>query len=373
MKFLEMFNEIQKGNFALTDEAVYKSIANQSIMIPLYGGNKTHIYPERFVASNAKTNEGKEITLFKGDGVIISLDGSAGSMTYKNNETFALNHHAGFFTVKNNNVINPQFFALFYENRLKSMSVSDGSGTLTLEQIYNEDFDIPSLDKQCRILNKILPLIKTIEKLCKMIDRIEKILNKQFDGIYSCYQAENIYISELLDCLSGNSGLTEEFIYSTINIKGNRFTVLSSSTDESTEMGEIPLCNINNKPIKVFENKDGLLVARNGNAGQTRFLKAGHYTINDHAYILSVKSDCRYSIDLQWLAYQYKKDFLLYSSTSDNGTWNKTGFFKNTKIDIPSIEEQQKISKIYQVLDDKAKKIKKLKNSLNNLLQKEII
>ena len=34
MKFLEVFNEIEKGNYALTDEAMYASIKNSDKMIP---------------------------------------------------------------------------------------------------------------------------------------------------------------------------------------------------------------------------------------------------------------------------------------------------------------------------------------------------
>lgn len=78
---------------------------------------------------------------------------------------------------------------------------------------------------------------------------------------------------------------------------------------------------------KVFKNKEGLLVTRNGKAGQTRFLEPGKYTINDHAYILFVKNTSPYEIDLNWLSIQYRKEFLSYSSSADNGTWNMTGFF----------------------------------------------
>ena len=42
MKFLDVFNEIDKGNYALTDEAIYASLQNGDELIPLYGGNKEH-------------------------------------------------------------------------------------------------------------------------------------------------------------------------------------------------------------------------------------------------------------------------------------------------------------------------------------------
>jgi hypothetical protein len=87
---------------------------------------------------------------------------------------------------------------------------------------------------------------------------------------YNHYQAQQVPISSILDCMSGNSGLTEEFIYQQSLRDGKRYTVLSSSTEEDTKMGEIPLCELNGKPLKVFEQKEGLLVIRNGKAERQR-------------------------------------------------------------------------------------------------------
>ena len=118
MKFLDVFNEIQKGNYALTDEAIYSSLQNGDELIPLYGGNKDHFTTERRISISAKTKKGTPITVFSGEGIIISLDGSAGSMTYKTGEKFALNHHAGFITLKKDAVgkVNLEYFSIFLQN-----------------------------------------------------------------------------------------------------------------------------------------------------------------------------------------------------------------------------------------------------------------
>ena len=42
-------------------------------------------------------------------------------------------------------------------------------------------------------------------------------------------------------------------IYHAMQNKGEKYTVLSSATEDRTKMGEIPMCTINNKPLKVFE------------------------------------------------------------------------------------------------------------------------
>ena len=55
MKFLDVFNEIDKGNYALTDEAIYASLQNGDELIPLYGGNKEHKMTDRRISVSAKT------------------------------------------------------------------------------------------------------------------------------------------------------------------------------------------------------------------------------------------------------------------------------------------------------------------------------
>ena len=145
MKFLDVFNKIQKGDYALTDEAIYHSLQNGDELIPLYGGNKSHNKTDRKISITAKTKKGVPITVFSGEGVIISLDGSAGSMTYKCDEQFSLNHHAGFITLRSNvvNKVCLEFFALYMQSFYKNLSISDGSKTLSLEKIYSAEFNLP--------------------------------------------------------------------------------------------------------------------------------------------------------------------------------------------------------------------------------------
>ena len=108
-----------------------------------------------------------------------------------------------------------------------------------------------------------------------------------------------ISVTQVFNCLSGNSGLTEEFIYTKINKVGTPYEVLSSSTLETTKLGFIPKCTLNNNnELKVFEQKQGILVARNGKAGQMTYLKPGNYTINDHAYIFNLRDDFKREYDV---------------------------------------------------------------------------
>ena len=374
MKFLDLFNEIEKGNYSLTDEAVYASLQHGDELISLYGGNKTHVSSDRRISVSAKTKKGEEITVFSKTGIIISLDGSAGSMTYKCGEKFALNHHAGFITLRDDaiNKVSLEYFALFFQNFYRAISVSDGSKTLSLSQIYSADIDLPRFNVQMRVLNKLKPIIAQLNSLYLVRDKCNALLLKKPAFIYKTYQATNVPIGSCIDYLSGNSGLTEEFIYQALQNDGDKYIVLSSATEERTMMGAIPMCTLNNKPLKIFENSNGLLVTRNGKAGRTRYIQKGKYTINDHAYILFVKDNSSYKIDLRWLAIQYQTEFLSFSSSSDNGTWNMTGFFQQTVIDIPSTKEQKKIVDLFNKLYSRINAITTFENQLESLLSKEI-
>jgi len=183
MKFKDLFEPIQKGDFGLTDEAIYKSIQYEGDFIPIWGGNQEHNTIDRMVSVNGRTKKDKPITVFEGRGIIISLDGSAGYMTYKSGgQRFALNHHAGFF--RSNIVyepqINLQFFSIFYQKQLQELSVSEGSKTLTQDQLYQEDFEIPTYEDQIKIMDEITSLLTLKNKLNSLITtKIDELFQKQ--------------------------------------------------------------------------------------------------------------------------------------------------------------------------------------------------
>ena len=183
MKFKELFEPIQKGDFGLTDEAIYKSIQYEGEFIPIWGGNQEHSTIDRMVSINGRTKKDEPITIFEGRGIIISLDGSAGCMTYKpGSQRFAFNHHAGFFRERliHKPQIDLRFFSIFYQKQLQELSVSKGSKTLTQNQLYKTNFEIPPYDDQIKIINKIMPILTLKNKLNSLISvKIDELFQKQ--------------------------------------------------------------------------------------------------------------------------------------------------------------------------------------------------
>ena len=351
-KFLDMFTPIQKGNFGLTDEAIYKSIQYGGEFVPVYGGTQEHNTTDRFVSEYGKTKYDEPITIFNGDGIIISLDGSAGCMTPVTSRRFALNHHAGFFRLKPeaSQLVVPEFFSLFFGRQLQGASVSEGSKTLTSTAIKSIDFDIPLYEAQKEVMSKIKPLLKVKQEANNVLSRIDSVKERVISIDYRDYQAKDVPISEILDYHGGNSGLTEREIYQMILTDGQRYEVLSASTSEETRLGSIPRGYLNGRELKVLEDKEGILVIRKGKAGTTYYREKGKYALTDDAYLLTVKEGCKYEVNLKWLIAQYRQLFLDYSSSSDNGTWNMTGFFDNARIDVPLCKEQLELAKYYDFI-----------------------
>ena len=183
-KFLDLFKRIKKGNYALTEDAIYRSIQYGGPFIPVWGGNQDHIERDRFVSEQGTTDKNVRLNIFEGEGIIISLDGSAGSMTYKKGERFALNHHAGFAVVRDDakDKICPSFFALFYQDQLREASLSEGSKTLTLEQVYSLDFEVPNIEVQKEIMSKVKSLLTRKTQLQEIELKIEDLFSKKISS-----------------------------------------------------------------------------------------------------------------------------------------------------------------------------------------------
>lgn len=201
-------------------------------------------------------------------------------------------------------------------------------------------------------------------------------------------------VSKLLKYMSGNQGLSKKIIhYNKNNLNEDVVEVLSSSIDDSTSMGYVSrnLMLPNKKNIKIFEDKEGILVSRNGNAGILTYLPKGKYTMNDHAYILYLKEEFINHIDTYWLSLVLQKESLKFLSiTEGNKTWNITKFMKEGRVIIPTkddgtydIEKQKEIAVKYkdiknkkEILLNKMNQLKKskimLSNSSNSMLELDL-
>lgn len=219
---------------------------------------------------------------------------------------------------------------------LELTTSKEGVSYLNKDIIKKIEISIPKVDIQEKIIKKREELLNKYSLADAILSKCKSLVDKSICFTYNKFQAKDIPVTECLTYMSGSSQLTEEKNYQRLKNEGERYKLLTGATNK--DLGYVVIGE--SDEVSSFSDKEGLLVTRKGKAGQTEYLPPDKYVLNDDAYILFLKEKCKYSIDLRWFAIQYKEAIKLYASNSDNGTWNMTGFFRYTKIDIPSYDEQ---------------------------------
>ncbi len=162
---------------------------------------------------------------------------------------------------------------------------------------------------------------------------------------YKEYQVKDLPVSKLFEISGGNSGLTEEYLYSLLFHKGEkRYRLLTGSVDlgNTTCIHRCQDPKNADRKIKVISD-EGIHIVRKGKAGCINHLPDGNYAMTDDAYVLTRKKDNGYQVSLKWVAKTQEGMFREYASNSDNATWNKSGFLKHARLSLPSYEEQLEV------------------------------
>lgn len=386
--FLKLFYPIEKGNYRLTEQAVYNSLKHDEEMVPLWGGQQSHDNQIQFVSTKGKTLDNKPVKIFEGDCIIISLDGSAGSMTYKpkyeknKKIKFALNHHAGVLRGRDETLINIEYFKYRYENLFKAISVSEGSKTLTVGSLYKNSFDIPTLKMQ----NEILKRYKKLMDLRTTLQTYLDIFNRVKEKTIECKSIENITdmipINNILDYISRNDSLSLEGIYynSPKNLEEDCISVLSGSV-QNIYYGKI---RASTPKIHILKNRQALHIVTRGRAGQLTYIPKGDYATNTNAFLLFIKEESLPLLDieneeqeaiyLKYLKIYLEPIFLDISSKSDVSVFPLTEVFK--KFEIPHFKYSEELAKIVKTFDKLEQTQKILESFLVNIDQifsKEVI
>ena len=362
MKIKDAFT-IDQGH-QITDEEIYRAIPNRG-KIPI------------LTANNEVKGVWDKTIINSEDLPCITYPTKANMGTcFIQNKVFDANNTAvlTFKDKKWENEIDLEWMAFKLSKIFVTVSTSkEGVNYLNKEIVEELELELPKKNTQIEQYRFISELLAVKARIVQTLDRIGRLKELNISIDYKNYQTKDFPVNEIFDYIGGNSGLTEEEIYQKIMVKDKKYEVLSSSTKERTRLGKIAKCYINGKELKVFENQEGILVARNGEAGTIAYLEKGEYTINDHAYILKLKQGLKYDISLKWICIQYQKLFLEFSSSSDNGTWNMTGFFDHARLDIPDKKEQDLLIAKFEVLYRYEKTLNVVIKKIDKMLNKDIV
>ena len=184
-----------------------------------------------------------------------------------------------------------------------------------------------------------------------------------------------VRIRDIFKMEGGNSGLTEEFIYMNQPSSENEsIPILSSATLKDNLMGSISKNTVlpSGRKMKIF-SAPAIIIARNGFAGEMTCFTSGQFTINDHAYVITLKERWKDRINLRWFASQYQELFKnLVTSKSDNATLSKE-YAEMQDVELPDIEVQNRISEKLRKIDMLVDTMEQLKKESLELLKCQII
>jgi restriction endonuclease S subunit len=377
--------DCMSGNSGLTEEFIYTKLATKGTIYEVLSSSTTGMTRLGFIPMCVLNNE-KILKVFEEKhGILVARNGKAGQMTYLKPGNYTINDHAYILSLRDDFKISmgltlPEgeqkfllWFICVFQQKVYEFASKTDNATWNKSDFLKLSISMPQKEEiECvaRIYDECL---KIKERVNVLLSRINSLKKRALLVDYQKYQVKDSPVSNILDCYGGNTGLTEKEIYQTILTEGQRYKVLSASTSEETQLGSIPKVNLNGRELEVLEDKEGILVIRKGKAGITFYHEKGKYTLTDDAYFLTIKESCEYDISLKWLISQYRQIFFEYSSSSDNGTWNMTGFFKNVKIDIPSYEEQLELVKTYDYLESLQTKIEGIQVKIAQLFTRQIV
>lgn len=180
-EFSNIFS-LKKGTSRFTEAAIYHSVPLNGVKsFPVYGGEASHKIAKSFVQENATNIEGKPVTFFEGECLILSMDGSAGFMTFKSKgKKFTLNHHAACVKIKKKyeNDINLKWFKYAYQNTLMDLSVSKGSSkTLSKTVLDTQIITTPirsTQDVWVESIEELELISENLEKIGTIIERLSE-------------------------------------------------------------------------------------------------------------------------------------------------------------------------------------------------------
>lgn len=374
-KISEMFDYFP-GNHGLTEEIVYNYQPTSSDdRVPIFSGSQNNITPIGYIRRDAHNNKGGNIVYFEGPCIILTKDGSAGLLTYRNKDDgiFTINHHACILKLKPQwaGKVDPKWFALRHKRRFRQYVTSKADNAVFSTEWFDRiDVDLPDYDTQLRQkdkITKVVSLAESLDYLCKRLEQLVMTTRVVLED------GDEYAMDDLFHFRGGNTGLTEEFVYrNQPTNEDESVPILTAATLERTLMGHV---SRNAQPsgnnLKAFQGPC-ILVARKGRAGTMTHIESGEFTTNDDAYVLEPKQAWKDKVNLRWFMYEYQELFHnLVTSKSDNATFNKD-YAERQTIVIPDIAVQNRLAERLLRIDSLIAYTQNLKKKVERLIDCQI-
>jgi len=173
-----VFN-IRGGNSRLIEEFIYQNLPeSEEDKIEILTGATLETSAMGFISKKAKPNN-KNLKIFEGPAILVVRKGIAGKMTYIPKGRFTTNDDAYVLTPKEawKDKINLEWFISEYQELfLKIVTSKSDNATFSKEYAERQIIQIPYIDEQNRIMQKLTPLKVLIQKLCEIENKIDELL-----------------------------------------------------------------------------------------------------------------------------------------------------------------------------------------------------
>jgi len=363
------------GNHGLTEDVIYEqqptSIEDR---FPIFSGSVDNETPMGWIQADGKNNEGKPLAYFQGPCIILTKDGSAGLLTYKGPaERFTINHHACVLTVKDEwkGELDLEWFAGQHQSLFFSLVTSRSDNrvfsTEWFERIAISVPDYHSVQLQVRKRRRALAkLTATVRALRR---EALQLLSQPIDES-ECPVSHAGVVSDVLDVLGGNSGLTDQFIYENQPMSpADSIEVLSGATLPGNDLGPASrYARPKGKKLKIVDRESILLSRKGFYAGVMRYIGHREVAINDDAYLLVPKKGWEKRLNLRWFSHQYSLPLrACVTSQTDNATFNQQWLHK-LPVRIPEKEAQDREAAKLAALENLDRRLERLEVELRRLL-----
>lgn len=343
----EIFN-IYGGNSGLIEKVIYVSQSKrEKNNIPVFSSATEEAFLLPKVDKNLEIKD-KKIKSFSTDKsyIIVTRNGKAGLMKVLHNIEFTINDHAYILETKKSfkDKVNLDYFVKRYQSDFLNLVTSkDSNGTFSKELAEHYEIELPDIDKQLEVVEADKKLKEMKTSLNELISRI----NKRGECIVK--SGKPYLVRELFHHFQGHQ-LTDKYIYDN---SGN-FPVYSGSNNEPKGFINEPLFEDELKlPCLIYQTKGN-------NEFKSRVVRE-LFNANNTA-VLRLKDSKRHLVNMDYIQLIISYNLKLSISSQEGVSYIDTKIL-NTEISLPDIEEQNEIV-------DQTRKIKILKNEINDMIEK---
>ncbi|MDU7891709.1 MAG: restriction endonuclease subunit S, partial [Ureaplasma parvum] len=233
---------------------------------------------------------------------------------------------------------------------------------VSLNLLKSINIKLPSIEEQDAIISIIEPIEKVINNIKNVKIKIESLVNKYFDFLYSDLKDSNFKKYILGDLFTINRGQIINSKYIDNNI--GPYPVISSNTKNNGIFGYIN---------SYMYDGEFITISADGAYAGTVFLQNGKFSITNVCFILIKNKYIDFKFNNKFVYYILKKEQEINRLKSQVGSSRpavREYSLKEIKINLPNMEIQEEFSKIVEPLLNLSTKANKIEKILNDSLLK---